>query len=616
MESTRTEPRVSVTLEEDRFVVRMSYSPETVKTIRTLPGAHWNPQRKVWRIPASTAVARGLVKLLSAGGEWRASDEAYARVKALLLRGEERRATSNAQTDEGSPHTLPDGHPLVRRLRAFQRAGVAYALAAKRCLIADEMGLGKTVQAIATVELAGAYPCIVVCPASLKLNWVREWSMWAEGRRVVVVDSGRADIGGAWHSLDPPDVVVINYDLLRKVASTLGRDSRGLPRWSETFPVVEELLSGHPRSVILDESHYVKSGKAKRTKAAVALCDGIEYRLALTGTPVLNRPIELVPQLRALGTFRETFGNLATFTVRYCDPRETPWGTKYDGATNLGELHDRLRESGFVRRLKVDVLEELPEKQRAVLPLPMQPAAMREYREAEADLLEWLRRREGADAAERASYAEALVRMEKLKQLAVRGKLPAALDWIAEFLDSGEKLVVFATHRETVEAVRARFPSVCRTITGETPLTERAESVELFQDRGGPVRLLACNIKAAGVGLTMTAASNVAFLELGWTPAEHDQAEDRVHRIGQRDSVTAWYLLAGGTVDVEIARLLDEKRAVVDQTVDGRMAGTAGASIADDLFAAMGGRAGKSPSIRPRGVAVGNTRRGEYDGKA
>jgi SWI/SNF-related matrix-associated actin-dependent regulator 1 of chromatin subfamily A len=194
-----------------------------------------------------------------------------------------------------------------------------------------------------------------------------------------------------------------------------------------------------------------------------------------------------------------------------------------------------------------------------------------EYRLAEQDLVAWLRSqpldlRELDAKVAAALRAERLVRLNALKLLAARGKLAAALSWLHDFRCSDEPLVVFARHREIQRAVIERFPEALH-ILGEDSPAAREAALEDFQAGGGG--MIVCSLEVAGQGLTLTRASSVAFLELDWTPARHDQAEDRCHRIGQRDAVNAYYLLAAETVDETIARLLQRKRAVIGAVTDG-----------------------------------------------
>jgi SNF2 family DNA or RNA helicase len=281
-------------------------------------------------------------------------------------------------------------------------------------------------------------------------------------------------------------------------------------------------------------------------------------RLALTGTPVLNHAEELVAQLRVIGRL-EDFGSGARFS------------RQFEGEQSDERLHWHLRRRCFVRRLKADVLPQLPPKRQTVIPIALDNE--REYRLAEDDVVAWLKE-QPLDLSELNAKIAATLRAERLAQLgalqrlAAKGKLHAALAWIHDFLASGEPLVVFARHREVQEAVLERFPSALH-LLGRDSVTAREEAVRAFQEPGGP-QLLVGATRVAGQGITLTRASNVAFLELEWTPAMHDQAEDRCHRIGQRDAVTAWYLLAAETIDETMARLIQRKRGIVAAVTDGR----------------------------------------------
>jgi SNF2 family DNA or RNA helicase len=234
-------------------------------------------------------------------------------------------------------------------------------------------------------------------------------------------------------------------------------------------------------------------------------------------------------------------------------------------------LHWHLRRTCFVRRLKADVLPQLPAKRQVVVPVGLDNEA--EYRLAERDVIAWLREqpldlRELKAKVAATLRAERLAQIGTLKRLAARGKLAAAVTWIHDFLESGEPLIVFAHHEEVQSAILQRFPDAGH-LLGRDSQVARQATVEAFQAGTGP-QLLVCSTLAAGHGITLTRASNVAFLELEWTPAAHDQAEDRCHRIGQHDAVTAWYLLAAKTIDETIAELLQGKRGIVGAVTDGR----------------------------------------------
>ena len=450
-------------------------------------------------------------------------------------------------------HAEVDLPPLGGELMPFQAAGVRYALKRRRAFIADEQGLGKTVQALAAMEAEEAYPALVICPASLKLNWEREANKWLPNRTTAVV-SGRKAI-----DLDGVDIVIVNYDVVG--------------------PHVRRLAALRARTLVLDESHYCKNPQAQRTKAVAELAAALRpdaLLLALTGTPLVNRPKELVPQLRILGRLG-AFGSGAELERRF------------GAGTERERLHWHLRRTCYVRRLKKDVLPQLPAKRRAVVPFDL--SNEREYRHAERDLRAWISERfssseELKSRVDSAMRAEALVKVNALRQLVGVGKLHAAHAWIADFLTSGEKLVVFAAHRAVQRDLMERFPDAAHILGDDTP-AERDAQVQRFQS-DPDVALCVCSLRVAAHGFTLTAASDVAFLELGWTPAEHDQAEDRAHRIGQTDSVTAWYLLAADTIDERMAALIDSKREVIGAVTDGRA--PVDQSMIDSLLASYAGR--------------------------
>ena len=533
---------------EARFKLEVNWDPDTVGAFVELPAAEAHGRT----LPIDPYLLEPLehfirVHDIDVGSNAR---EALAR-----LRTEHDAAIDDVRRSRAADADVLSCEPrLGGELRPFQRAGVRYALQSRRLFIADEQGLGKTVQALAAMECEEAYPAIVICPASLKLNWEREANKWLPRRSTVVV-SGRKAV-----DLSGKDIVIVNYDVVA--------------------PHVRRLAALRSKTLVLDESHYCKNPGAQRTKAVGELAEALRpdaMLLALTGTPLVNRPKELVPQLRILGRLA-AFGSGAELERRF-------------GAnTERERLHWHLRRTCYVRRLKKDVLPQLPAKRRAVVPFDL--SNEREYRHAERDLRAWIAERfssseELRSRVDSAMRAEALVKVNALRQLVGTGKLHAAHVWIEDFLASGEKLVVFAAHRAVQRDLIERFPDAAHVLGDDTP-PERDAQVRRFQSDPS-VQLCICSLKVAAHGFTLTAASDVAFLELGWTPAEHDQAEDRAHRIGQTDSVTAWYLLAADTIDERMAALIDSKREVVGAVTDGRV--PVDAPMIDALLAGYAGRA-------------------------
>ena len=550
---TRAEKKKAVQIEGHDLVFSFPYDPMLVDAIKQLPGRKWDGQKKVWRVPIPKLAENleGISKFVQNYG-FDISEDVYIAIQEEM---EEFESNLEASAASDAEIEVPG---LALELYPFQKAGVAYAIKNERVFIADEMGLGKTVQAIATIQKLNAYPAIIVCPASLKFNWEKEWNTWLPEKEVAV-----------WNGKgDPAEVVIINYDMLPKR--------------------LEDLSSINAQAIVFDESHYIKNKKAKRTVASKILAKKIKYRLLLTGTPIVNRPIELVSQLDIMGRLNE-FGGFWKFAERYCNAHYTRFGLDLSGAMNLDELNERLRGNCLIRREKKEVMKELPDKRKVTMPIEIDNR--KEYSQAEEDLIEWVgnnalkdkaflesiahlpweerERRMGEwqmDAEKRAERAEYLVRIEALKQLTAKGKMKQAKEWISDFIESGEKLVVFATHKEIVNEVANEFK--CHKIMGETPAIERQKIVEDFQNNPD-TKLIVLNIKAGGVGITLTASSNVLFLEYPWTPADLEQAIDRTHRIGQKDSVTAWFLVGKDTIDEEILDMLGVKQSIVSKTVSG-----------------------------------------------
>lgn len=409
---------------------------------------------------------------------------------------------------------------------------------------------GKTVQALAWLRLHPENrPAIIVCPASLKLNWEREAKKWlTENEKIHVVN------GKGWKNNQT--IYIINYDILKKH--------------------YEHLTSIDAKVIILDESHYVKNSKAQRTKLATEISRKIPNRILLTGTPVLNRPVELWQQLNILDP--NTWNNFFSYGVRYCNGQRTMWGWDFSGASNIEELNEKLKTI-MVRRTKAQVLKELPDKRYSSVVVPI--SNRQEYTQAESQFLSYIRKIKGDEAVMKAKRAEMLTKIEALKQLSARGKMKAIFDWIDNFIESGEKLVIFANHTEIINNLYEKYKDIAVKLTGADSQEARQKAVDDFQNKS-EIKIFIGNIKASGVGITLTASSNVAFIELPWTPSELQQATDRLHRIGQKSAVNVYYLLGENTIDEKIAKLLEEKASIVDAVIDGKE--QKNLNILDDLI--------------------------------
>lgn len=411
-----------------------------------------------------------------------------------------------------------------------------------RALLADEPGLGKTLEALLwRRRTPEASPTVVVCPAGLKFHWEREASLHM-GVRAEVLEGRKA-----WQaSLTRPELIVINYDILG--------------------PWMEYLNSVRPKLIILDEAHYASNRQAQRTKFAKELCRGVPYVLALTGTPLTNRPAELYPILNILRP--DLFPAFYPFAERYCNPTLKPWGWDYSGAVRLDELHQFLTDNVMIRRLKKDVLHELPAKQRFVIPMPM--SKPEEYLKATRDFFGWLS--QAAPGKVRgAMRSEALVKVGYLKRLAAQLKMTAVYEWVDNFLAvSDEKLLVFGVHKAILHGLKDRYPSSV-IIDGEVTGRARQHAVDSFNNLSS-CRLCFANIVAGGVGWSCK-ARQTAFVEMAWTPGAHSQAEDRCHGLNRGKAgmhSQAYYLVAHGTIEEKLCQLIQSKQKVLDAVLDGR----------------------------------------------
>lgn len=439
--------------------------------------------------------------------------------------------------------TATINHHLRLNPYPYQLDGIAFGLKHRRILIGDEPGLGKTLQSIGIVDTAGAYPALVICPSSLKINWQREFEKFTD-KKALILDNATRTAWPYFLQIGMFHVAIVNYESLRKyfVWDTGGKDFR-------LKDVVFNDAIKVFRSVIIDESHRVKDPSAQQTIFTRGIAEGKEWRILLSGTPVVNRAEDLVAQLSIMGRLQE-FGGRAKFLADYGEN------------DNLEELSQQLYRRCMIRREKEKVLTQLPDKTRTDLYVDI--ANREEYSLAEADLAEYLRQYTECTDREirRKMRMEALVKFMTLRSLSAVGKVKQAIDFVRVFLASGKPLILFCSLHEIVDELCKAFPEAV-TVTGRDNATDKQAAVDAFQS--GDAKLIVCSIKAAGVGLTLTASSNVAFIELPWTYADCCQCEDRAHRIGQKDNVTCYYLLGHHTIDHTLYRLIHHKKSIAAQ---------------------------------------------------
>lgn len=449
----------------------------------------------------------------------------------------------------------------------FQRAGIEWMQDRPNILLADAMGLGKTIQAIGLINIKpDIRHVLIVCPASLKINWKNELMKWSARPFTISI----VDPGSEWIDTD---IVILNYEQVQK-----HRPSIDKVEW--------DLL-------ICDESHYLKNTKAKRTQVVVGYWDNdpakriwpikAKQRLFMTGTPILNRPKELWTTVRALdkgGLGRDWLG----FHTRYCAAYKDRFGWQLDGASNLEELQSRLRGSIMLRRKKENVLTELPAKRRQIIMLEPVTAGARQALKNEKELFETeskmaaLRAKVEALSIDKANadYKAAVQKLANMENVAFHdtarirhhtalAKLPMAMDHLVNVLESEDKIVIFAHHHDVIDQLvegLAEFNVV--SFDGRTNVERRQAAVQAFQDNP-KVRVIIGSIGAMGSGWTLTAASYVAFCELDWVPGNLSQAEDRLHRIGQAESVLVQHLMLNGSFDGRMAKSVMHKQTIIER---------------------------------------------------
>lgn len=410
-------------------------------------------------------------------------------------------------------------------LLPYQRKGVNYLKRAKTTFLADDPGCGKTAQAIMAVKEEGAYPALVVCPSYLRANWVREIKMWdpAEGKWDQPLNYSPGDNPALIHC---HRWVVLSYESMCKEWTTIK-------------------ICMKPKTVVFDEAHYLKNLEAERTKRALEIVTPAEYRFMLTGTPVLNRPEELWAQLRVLGVHQRfltgTWEGFSDFFIGTESLGPAKHATRMETLGGMARYHD-----AFLRRTKEEVLPELPPSRRCFLPVDLDDRARYEAEASNASL-------------------KGLERVDRLRYLSAMEKLPQVYEWVDNFLETGKKLVVFAYHVDVAEAIARNYG--VKAVTGKLSAGSRQGFVDNFQK--GEAQIIVFSLHAGQLGYTLTAASDVLFVQGDWVPAMLDQAAARCHRLGQTQPVTEWHMIAKGTVEEEMLALLDRKELAVSGITDG-----------------------------------------------
>ena len=527
---------MNIELKGDNFELSFKYKPSIVDRIRQIPGRRFDGARKVWIVPTRSRV--DLERMIY-------QIQQFENINWV---------SGTTKKEEDIAYDVPElpdliiPHSLKIQPYPYQLKGIARGLELKRFMNCDEPGLGKTLQSIATINLANAFPCLVICPSSLKINWQREWEKFTDKKAMVLTDKVR-DTWTFFYQTGMHQVFIVNYESLKKYFVQRIKKAEGWTLRDVEFRNSINLF----KSVIIDESHRCKSASTQQAKFCKGICTGKEWVIELTGTPVVNRPKDLIPQLAILNRM-DDFGGYKPFVNRYCSGQRE--------ASNLKELNFNLWKYCMFRREKSLVLTDLPDKIRQVNTCEI--TNRKEYMDAERDLIMYLQKYKDADdeKIEKALRGEVMVRINILRQISARGKVRDVIEFVKDFRENGKKIILFCSLHEVVDQLKRYFPTAV-SVTGRDSQDEKQRAVDSFQNNP-KADIIICSIKAAGVGLTLTASSNVAFVEFPWTYADCCQCEDRAHRIGQKDSFTCYYFLGRRTIDEKVYRIIQEKKNIAN----------------------------------------------------
>lgn len=415
------------------------------------------------------------------------------------------------------------------QLYNYQKTGVSFLKQRPKALLADPMGAGKSAQAIVAAKELGLSRILVICPASVKYNWQKEIGKWNSKATTFIVEGGKSQILKA-------NYTIINYDLLA------------------AKPLFIQLISRHYDLIIADEAHYIKNNRAKRTKCVYyprGLKDRTDRLWLLTGTPVLNRPVELYSHLKALTPEKMgVYSSYLKFCQRFCAAYEGKWGWDVTGASNVPEL-SRMLEGFMLRRNKKDILPELPPVTYQTIDLPITKAQIK------------LNDKERGEYEKQEGILGELASVRRQTGLA---KVNSMVDHIQDILEDKQKVAIFAYHRDVISALKEGLKEYLPLeLTGATPAIKRKQAIDKFRTTVDN-RVFIGQIQAAGVGIDglQEVCDMIVFAEMTWVPGQMHQAVGRLDRIGQKNPVLVQFLVTPGSIDEDIADSIARKEKVIE----------------------------------------------------
>jgi non-specific serine/threonine protein kinase len=555
------------TIKKKGIGIKSPYSQkELCKKVKNQFGGKWNAKKEMWVYPLELDVVKYAKEV------WKQNDynigmsdllqdwyEQEKQKKEQIISEKNKDDISVAELDTELAETLYD----------YQRIGTNFLTVSEGAILADDMGLGKTIQSLAAIDCLDAENILVVCPASLKLNWANEIEKWLGDWTYSVVAGNKEDRIEALQK--EADFYITNYASIRqKSRAKVDRE------WTKVNNPIFKMLHKQDWDVmIFDEAHRIKNRKSQQTKAAYRLVKKAEKVYHLTGTPIMNSPDEIWSLLHSLD--RQKYSSFWNFVFRYCNVYDNGFGKDIGGVKNPKEFREMLKPY-MLRRMKEQVIEDMPELTIKQQWIELEGQQRKYYQQ--------MRKRMVTEFSnmEKVTASIIITKIMRLKQIAVSPELLAEGDYKSAKIDAlmdiiegaGEqKVVVFTQFQKAAELVKLllRDKGIKSGILhGGIDEEDRQKAIDSFQNNKD-TKVFIATIKAGGVGINLTEGSIAVFLDKDWTPANNNQAIDRLHRIGQESNVTVIELLAKDTIEEYIEGMLEKKQEMFDSVVDGKMTG-------------------------------------------
>lgn len=416
-----------------------------------------------------------------------------------------------------------------------QKEAIEKLVGTKRFILADDMGLGKTTSTIIAALETGAKKILIICPASLKINWAREIQNYTD--RSVFICEGKS-------FSTEHDFVITNYDIVKNFYDIKDKQNSLIYQFN-------------PDLIIIDEAHYLQNAQAQRTKLVNSFAKRADKLWLLTGTPLTSRPINYFNLLSLIES--PVAGNWMAYAIRYCEGYQFRVGGNrkvwnVNGASNLDELRERTSKQ-ILRRLKEDVLD-LPDK--IITPVYLRLHS-RLYEGLMGDYYDWYRTK----TEESSSLTLQFSKLTKVRQVIAEEKISTTIELAENIIEQGKKVIIFTNFTDTLQKIVEHFGKKCVSLDGSSSKTARQNAVDQFQEND-KIKVFVGNIIAAGVGLTLTAAEAVIMNDLSFVPAHHSQAEDRAYRYGQKSNVSVYYPIFENTIEGVIYDILNKKKRIFE----------------------------------------------------